>query len=496
MSSAPLNQHLESSSQLHINSVGGGADSPLGPVIIIDEPHRSGELFSGWQWDVLRGKLLRAGFAPESIPIQTLSQSRDNVFTNNLIIGMGERTLAHFTGKRGLDKWTLSPLTTHDGQKFIGTYDMTRVQKQYELNLYQEMAFHRAKEETTTRTYERAPERFLLNPSVEETLATLRQLRSADEISVDVETGYGQINTVGFAWSDSDAIAINVLPDRCGDSAYYELWGAIRDVMESPSRKVFQNFIYDTSYFSAYGIRTDNIHFDTMWAMKVLYPELKSNLGNVGRFYTKRPYWKDDGKVTDEESGKRDWGAIRDWTKHYLYNCRDTTGTHEAARNQREDLTRRGLLEFYDSYLIKLARPIQEMCANGMPVSAEVRDRLKGEVEAEITRLTLQFNEEVGRELNPRSSKQMITYLKEKGVKVPKVYDKKKEVYRESVDSKSIKKIRLKHPELKELATLQDVKSYDTMMSRYINFEMRPDGRLSYSLNGAGTGDITIFGRY
>jgi hypothetical protein len=36
MSSAPLNQHLESSSQLHINSVGGGADSPLGPVLMID----------------------------------------------------------------------------------------------------------------------------------------------------------------------------------------------------------------------------------------------------------------------------------------------------------------------------------------------------------------------------------------------------------------------------------------------------------------------------
>jgi DNA polymerase I-like protein with 3'-5' exonuclease and polymerase domains len=487
MSSAPLNQHLESSSQLHINSVGGGADSPLGPVLVIDSPHRSGELFSGWQWDTLRGKLLRAGFAPESIPIHTLNQARGLTFTNNLIIGMGEQTLAHFTGKRGLDKWTLSPLTTFDGQKFIGTYDMTRVQKQYELNLYQEMAFCRAKEETTTRTYERAPERFLLNPSVEETLAVLRNIKNEPQISVDVETGYGQINTVGFAWSASDAIAINVLPDRCGDSSYYELWRAIAEVMEGPSRKVFQNFIYDTSYFSAYGIRTSNIYFDTMWAMKVLYPELKSNLGNVGRFYTKRPYWKDDGKVTDEESGKRDWGAIRDWPKHYFYNCRDTTGTHEAAGNQREDLTRRGLLEFYDSYLIKLTRPIQEMCANGMPVSGEVRDRLKGEVEAEIARLTLQFNEEVGRELNPRSSKQMITYLKEKGVKVPKVYDKKKEVYRESVDSKSIKKIRLKYPELKELATLQDVKSYDTMMSRYINFEMRPDGRLSYSLNGFGT---------
>jgi hypothetical protein len=261
-----------------------------------------------------------------------------------------------------------SPLSRHSqGQKFIATYDMTRVQKQYELNLYQELAFRRAHEESHSRTYDRKPENFRLNPSIEETLAVLKDLRECPEISVDVETGYGQINTVGFAWSESDAIAINVLPDRCGDLAYYELWRGISEVMASPSRKIFQNFIYDVSYFSAYGCQTNNIYFDTMWAMKVLYPELKSNLGNVGRFYTKRPYWKDDGKITDEESGKRDWGAIRDWTKHYLYNCRDTTGTFEAHSAQREDLTRRGLLGFYDDYLIKLTGPIQEMCANGMP---------------------------------------------------------------------------------------------------------------------------------
>ena len=497
MSSTPQNLQSESSSRFDISTEGGGVDSPLIPCIVIDSPYASTELFSGWQWDTLRGKLLRAGFAPESLRVYSLNSIKEwplEGFTNNLIIGMGEQTLRHFTGKFGIDKWVLSPLTTHAGSKFIGTYDMNRVQKQFELGFFQEMAFHRAHQEIACRMYSRPEERFLLNPSIEESLAILRDIKARPKIAVDVETGYGQINTVGFAWSPSDAIAINVLPDRCGDTAYYELWRAIAEVMEGPSRKVFQNFIYDVSYFSAYGIDTENISFDTMWAMKVLYPELKANLGNVGRVYTKRPYWKDDGKATDDESGKRDWGNIRDWPKHYLYNCRDTSGTFEASEAQIEDLTRRGLLEFYNGYLIKLARPIREMCANGMPVSSEVRDKLKVEVREKIESATKKFQEEVGRELNPNSPKQLQEYLKEKMVKLPKKYDKEKGIYKESTDASSIKKIRLKHPDLKALEYLQEIKSFGKNYSSYINFDLRADGNLSYSLNGAGTETLRFSG--
>lgn len=455
----------------------------MSPVIVSETE------LKGWMRDSMRGKLLRAGFTnPDSIPYLTLPEAESKINTSNLVIGLGERVLQSLTGKRSIDKWVVSPLERlTDGGKFIGTYDFNRVMAQYELNLYIDLALKRAHDETTSRDYARTPERFRLNPSIEETLALLKDIRNEPTLSVDTETGYGQINTVGFAWSESDAIAINVLPDRCGSAAYYELWKGIAEVMEGPGRKVFQNFIYDVSYFSAYGIKTNNIHFDTMWAMKVLYPELKSNLGNVGRFYTKRVYWKDDGKVTDEESGKRDWGRIRDWTKHYLYNCRDTTGTFDASRAQQEDLTRRGLLGFYFDYLAKLKGPIQEMCANGMPLDLSVRECLKNEAEAKLNELKTLFEKEVGRPINPRSPKQIQAWLASEGIKLPKKYDKKKGEHKDSTDSKSIKKIRLKHPELKALEYLQEIKSYDKAFSSYINFSVRPDNCVSYSLNGCGT---------
>jgi len=458
--------------------------------ILIDECRTSSTdshgCLSGYQWDLLRSKLLRAGFSPERVQVSLLDESVDT-YDAGVIIGFGEKVLRHLTEKRGVDKWNLSPLTTRKGQRFYATFDLSRVQKQFELNLYIELTFLRAQEYLADPASVVAPpERFSLNPGLEETYALLDFIKDQPEIAIDVETGYGQINTVGFAWSPSDAIAVNVLPDRCGAREYYNLWRKIAAVLEGPSLKIFQNFIYDVSYFSAYGIETKNIAHDTMWAMKVLWPEFKSNLGNVGRFYTRRPYWKDDGRVTDEEGQKKDWGNVRDWTRHYTYNCRDTTGTFDAKQAQVRDLEARGLFSFYSEYVARLTGPILEMCTSGMPLSGPVRERLQLETQAQIELLTKEFHRQVGSELNPRSPKQVLNYLREKGAKIPKKYDKERGIYKESADASSIKKIRLKQ-NIPGLAELQIIKTLEKALSSYINFEVRPDGRLSYSLNGCGT---------
>lgn len=469
-------------------------------VVVVDPVHSLSpslvhDCFTGWQWESLRAKILRAGISDSTIRFYQLNKIQQIDFTGCLIIGMGEQTLRFFTDKKGIDKWQLSPLTSRAGQKFIPTYDMNRVQKQFELGLFQEMAFSRALLESHTPTYKKHEERFLLNPPLEETLAVLRRIKDESEVSIDVETGYGQINTIGFAWSPSDAIAINVLPGRCSDIAYYELWRAISDVAASPSNKIFQNFIYDVSYLSAYGVRTRNIHYDTMWAMKILWPELKSNLGNVGRLYTKRPYWKDDGGATDEESGKRDWGNVRDWIKHYTYNARDTTGTLEASVAQRADLSSRGLEQFYSDYIRKLAAPILEMCSNGMPISNDTRARIKKEAEARIHNLTQRLHEETQIELNYRSPGQIKKYIQTLNVALPKKYDKKTGAYKESTDASSMKKIRLKHPNLPGLATLSELKTLDTYLNRYIDYKVRPnEAVLRYSLNGCGTESLRFSG--
>ncbi len=441
---------------------------------------------SGWQWEVLRTKILRAGLKPEALSVSLLDNFAGVTSSpKDIIIGLGERTLRSLTGRKSIDKWHLSPLRTEGGQLFIGSFDLNRINKQYECGLYLDMAIQRAAE-FLREPYSPPIENYQLNPQLEETFETLERIKDK-EVAVDVETGYGQINTVGFAWGRNDAIAINVLPDRCGDDTYLELWRRINAVLSNDTIKIFQNFIYDTSYFSAYGIKVEGEIFDTMHAMKVLWPELKSNLGNVGRIYTRRPYWKDDGKVTDEEGGKKNWGDVRDWRRHYLYNCRDTTGTFEASINQGSDLASRSLTNFYSSYLQRLIPCAREMCAVGMPLDRDRRETLKSETNAKLLSLTESFKKEVGSDLNPKSPTQVLAHLKVAGIKIPKKYDKASGSYKETTDSSAIKKIRLKHPERKELAHLQEIKSLDKALSSYIDFNVRSDGRLSYSLNITGT---------
>lgn len=452
--------------------------SPSTVSIVISEP------LKGWQEELLRGKILRAGLSTETLSLSDVISSTSCPY-GSIIVGLGERSLRHFTGKKQIDKWHLSPLVLPDGRLYLGTFDFSRIQKQWEFGLYLEMTLLRAKEFVAS-PYKPPEERFFLNPTIEETLSILKQLETKEEIACDVETGYGQINTVGFAWSERDAIAINTLPDRCGSTAYYELWNAIARVLRGRSRKIFQNFMYDTSYFSAYGIRVEGEIYDTMHAMKVLWPELNANLGNVGRIYTRRPYWKDDGKVTDEEGKTKNWGNIRDWERHYLYNCRDTTGTFEASIRQREDLRVRDLYGFYSSYITRLIPCVREMCASGMPLDHDRRDALRSDVAEKIESLTKEFHEAVGSELNPLSPKQVMDWLKENKVKLPRKYDKEKGVYKESADSASLKKVRLKK-DLPGLKELQQIKKLRKAFSSYIDFEIRPDGRLPYSLNITGT---------
>lgn len=477
--------------------LGSNPNSPAIPLIIIIDRIRTGSpehfgLLSDWQWKGIREKLLRAGITPTQVKIVSLNDFSP-CGSNAIIVGFGEAVLEKLTGKHGIDKWQLSPLR-FDGGILIPTFDLDRSRVEYDLGLFQEMAFQRMGE--FSRKFPAPPvENFRLNPELEETFHLLDYIKDQPEVAVDVETGYGQINTVGFAWSESDALAINVLPDRCSDESYFKLWKKIAGVLEGPSRKILQNFVYDVSYFSAYGIRTENVTFDTMWAMKILYPELKANLGNVGRVYTRRPYWKDDGKVTDEEGGKKDWGNVRDWVKHYMYNCRDTSGTLEASRSQRKDLTVRGLDKFYETYIARLISPTLEMCSRGMPFSIERRDNLAKEIEAKVAEATKAFHETVGSEINPNSTKQVQSYLKSVGVTIPKKFDKKKGESRDTLDTGAVKKLRLKYPERRELAFLQDVKIYRKTLSSYINFDAAPnDPTIRYSLNMCGTETLRASG--
>src|SRR5690606_3205882 len=156
----------------------------------------------------------------------------------------------------------------------------------------------------------------------------------------------------------------------------------------------------------------NNFFHDTMCVMRLLWPEFEKGLDNVGRFYTDAPYWKDLGRLASEEGKQKDWGDIRDWDQHYLYNQLDTSKTFEAAAAQREDLKARGLLTLHDEYLAQILGPMGEMSIRGIPVDRALKERATSEAEAELKSLQDALTDP---SVNLNSPKQKLEFLRRKG---------------------------------------------------------------------------------
>lgn len=460
--------------------------------------------FHGWDFEVIKKCLLTAGLHPDDIRFELVicPSSRTEVdeirgwlfpYLNGMsqlevIVPLGDNALYWVSGLKSIDKWHLSPVDTVGGlncKKAVPTYTPLRIRQDHRLNLYMTKAFQRVAEGLKySGPWKRKPKFFQLNPNYEETIATLERIKSQPVLAVDIETGGGVINTVGFAWSASEAIAIQTLPERLSAEKFHHLWKLIADILENKSiKKVYQNLIYETLYFSRYGIKCENFYHDTMWAQRLLWPEFEVGLDNVGRMYTNEPYWKDTGKDYKGEGTKRDWSNIKDWSAHFLYNCLDTSGTFEAFNSQRCDLLSRGLEGFFDNYLMRLADPIAEMCCRGLPVNESTRRALEIELEAKTKDLAGQLSTPI----NPKSWKQKQTLLKKKGYSLPSRRDKETGERVESTNELALKKLRIKHPEDEDLRILLELTHMNKALGSYVGFTYDKDGRLRFMMNGAGT---------
>lgn len=455
--------------------------------ILIDKPSfsaaREGRLLTGFEQSYLQDKCARAGLLPSDIEVK---QFTDLQHQTPIIVTMGELPLQSLTGKKSIWKWHLSPLdclyADPDGcKKVIPTFDFSQLFKEWHLGLYFEMALKRAATNATPGPWIRKEERYVLGPSPDEAVARLEALLESppEWFSIDIETGRCQINTFGVAWTGSDALAIKVLPEGMPANAFHKLFSLINLLCQSEVPKVMQNGIYERTYLSRYGIEMRNFKHDTMCAMKFLWPELEKGLDNVGRIYTMEPYWKDDGRVLSEEGKQKDWGDIRDWSRHFTYNCRDSSNTLIAMHAQRKDLAERGLLSLYDNYIVKLFDATAEMGIRGLPLNRDTQAKLIAEYEARSAALVSGLSQEI----NPRSSKAKLKLLRDKGYAVPT----KRKTGKESADEISLKKLRLKHPKDPDIKALLEIAGIEKALSSYLRVKTLDDSRIRFMFDPVGT---------
>ena len=141
-----------------------------------------------------------------------------------------------------------------------------------------------------------------ITPSIEEVEAYLAgPCHECDLLSVDIETGWGQVRGVSFAPSQFEALYVPFIALNKLDRNYWQdtatekrAWLAVRACLQSSVPKLGQNFAnYDVIWLlGKMGIKVNGLGDDLRLLHKALYPELPASLAFMGSAYSEQGSWK------------------------------------------------------------------------------------------------------------------------------------------------------------------------------------------------------------
>lgn len=247
-----------------------------------------------------RGKFIHPKFLPE---IERLREELSTV-SPNLVIACGATACwallgtSRITGLRG----TVAESSLIPGLKVLPTFHPAFVLRSWENRPIVVADLLKAAREAEFPEIRRPQRWALVNPTIREVrdffYDASGRLRPVPIYSTDIETKKRQISMVGFGISPTHSATIPFISAHSPDRSYWpyeeELiaWGIVKDILESPTPKLFQNGLYDLQYLARVGIRPQACYEDTMLLHHALYPEMQKGLGFLGSIYTNEPAWK------------------------------------------------------------------------------------------------------------------------------------------------------------------------------------------------------------
>jgi DNA polymerase-1 len=317
--------------------------------------------------------------------------------------------------------------------------------------------------------------KFQLEPSYAEVMEFFEQQRSP--VAVDIESIGPCTRSIGFAWSDTEAINIPLIwqGSHCWPS---EKEGMILQSLNNylgdrRIQKYLQNGPYDTTIIAnELGIHVDGIVLDTMYAQHLLYPELPKGLDFQSSVYTDFPkYW-----------GHKDQGQDRPNAK---YNCYDCCATFIAAQRQLEELCERDLIGFYNDRVHPTIWALTRMQNRGIKVDEESRAKVKVETQAKLDKAEATLLELVGHEVNPYSPKQVKELVYDEW-KLP--VQRKPKTKTVTTDDDALRSLARKFPQYgAPLRTILTCRQTRKLISTYIDCRLDSGrARTSYGLTKTG----------
>lgn len=258
------------------------------------------ELPQDYQWPSLaRSLYLRPEFLPH--PLALLDRLRD--LRPNLVVALGNTPswallrATNITQIRG----AVAECPAIPGLKVLPTFHPAAVLRQWQWRPIVVADLMKAKREGEFPELRRPKREVLWSPTLEEVRAFRDQILAnpPPELGADIETANRMIKMISFAPSPASAICIPFQDPEHRQWHYWptaeaeaEVWGIVKEVLESPIPKVGQNFLYDIQYLIQAGIFPRNCRDDTMLKHHSEFPEMQKSLGFLGSVYTDEASWK------------------------------------------------------------------------------------------------------------------------------------------------------------------------------------------------------------
>lgn len=190
------------------------------------------------------------------------------------------------------------------GAKLLPTFHPMAVEHQWKFMPLVTMDFQKAMREAKLGPKIIYPNvKLIVEPTLKEVKAFMARCMDADLLSIDIETGWGQITCIGFGLSATEAMCVPIVDLRQPSKCYWgspevelEVWLAMREVLEGPVPKLGQNFLYDIFWlYDKYGIAVRNYREDTRLLHHAVYPDLDKDLGTMAANHTRIGQWKSWG---------------------------------------------------------------------------------------------------------------------------------------------------------------------------------------------------------
>jgi uracil-DNA glycosylase family 4 len=398
--------------------------------------------------------------------------------TANIFVAIGAQALYALTGKASIEAWrgSVLPCSLVPGRKVLGSFHTAAALRDWPITYIIERDLRKVRRESFFNDIRYPKREFVIDATLEQTVEYLNGL--GDPISVDIETiGMETIACVGISDDPGRAICIPFIGGRLSPSELAYVWRRLDNLFRTRGI-IGQNIQFDLTRLERYGFRFPRIHFDTMLAHHLLYPEFDHDLGFIVSVYTNEPYYKHEIS-----------------TQLWPYNCKDAACTYEVYLGLLKELKQSDQETYFNEHVMSLIRPIMQMQAEGFVIDQVALRATRARLELEREYLQLQLNQTVGFDINVKSGPDLRRLLHDE-LRLPKL--KYTRTGLPSTDEDTLRKLSydsVNHAHI--FRQILDIRERRTMLSGFLNLETDDHGRYraDYLIHGTKTGRLSSRGR-